>query len=148
MKDTIKQGIIAGVLGSVGDVVVHWTAYFTLGTTTTSHYIAQLVFPFKEPTISRVLVGLAIHFFAGALVGVLLAFIFKYFGSDYAYYKGIGLGAVMWIVHVAVIPNMVGQRPFIFRTELETLIDLISHIAYGVIATVYWLRTSAGKIPR
>lgn len=147
MKDTIRQGILAGLLGSICDFVIHWTAYFTLGTTTTSHYISQLVFPFKEPSITRLLVGLVIHFFAGASMGVLLALIFKYFGSDHPYFKGIGLGAIMWIVHVAVIPNIVGPRPFIFRTELETMVDLTSHLVYGTIATYYWVKTSARKIP-
>lgn len=52
MKDTVKQGILAGLLGTLGDGLVHWTAFFVLGATTTAHYIAQLIYPYKEPTIA------------------------------------------------------------------------------------------------
>jgi hypothetical protein len=142
LKDTIKQGILAGLLGSLGDMVVHWTAFFVLGTSTTAHYIAQLVFPHKEPTITRLLTGVAVHLCAGAFVGIVLIMVFRYFGSDHPYYKGLGLAAVMWIIHIAIIPNIVSPRPYIFRTELESLVDLIAHMAYGTIATMYWLKTT------
>lgn len=148
MKDTVKQGIIAGVLGSVWDDIVHWTSYFVLGTSTTAHYISQLVYPFKDPTIGRLLTGEAIHYFAGAFVGVVLIMIFRYFGTDNPYYKGLGLGALMWIVHVAIIPNMVSPRPYLLRSELESLVDFLAHMAYGLVATYYWVKTSAGKILR
>lgn len=146
MKDTVRQGTIAGLLGSTGDAMVHWTAYFVLGTGTTAHYISQLVYPFKDPSIARLFTGLVIHFFAGAFVGVLLAMVFKYFGSDHPYYKGLGMSALLWIVHVAIIPNMVSPRP-IYRYESEALIDFIAHMVFGTIATTYWIKTSAGKIP-
>lgn len=140
MSDTIRQGVIAGILGTVGDAAIHWTAFIILGTTTTSHYISQLVFPMKDPTAIRLLVAEVVHFGAGAFVGVLLAMVYKFFRSDYPFYKGIGLGVIMWIVHVGIIPNLVAPRPYLFRTELETLIDLISHIVYGTIATIYWVK--------
>ncbi len=137
LRDTIRDGIIAGLLGSVGDVLIHAPAYLILGTTMTAHYISQLIFPFKEVNLIRWALGFATHFFVGALAGIALSFIFKYFGRDYAYYKGVGLGIVFWIVHVIVIPNMVEPRPFIFRTELEAVVDLAAHVSYGVAATFY-----------
>ncbi len=68
--------------------------------------------------------------------------IFRYFGSDYPYYKGLGVAAVLWVIHIAIIPNIVFPRPYIFRNELESLVDLIAHIAYGLIATIYGLKTT------
>lgn len=141
MNDTIRNGIIAGLLGSIGDAVVHWGCYFTLGTSTTSHYIAQLIFPFKEGTLIRLMFGFITHLSAGALVGVALALIFKYFGSDYPYYKGLGVAITLWIVHVAVIPNIVAPRPYLHRTELEALVDFVAHISYGIFSTFYLVRS-------
>lgn len=57
----------------------------------------------------------------------MLALILKYFGKDHAFYKGIGLGILLWIIHVAVIPNIVGPRLFLFRTEAESVVDLVAH---------------------
>ena len=141
MKDTIRNGIIAGLLGSLGDDAIHLPAYFLLGTSTTAHYISQLIFPFKEVTLVRWGFGDATHWFTGALIGIILALIIKYSGSDYAYYKGIAVVITSWIVHVLLIPNMVQPRPYLFRSELEALVDLIAHVAYGILATFYLVRT-------
>lgn len=51
--------------------------------------------------------------------------------------KGIGFAAVMWIVHVIVIPIMVAPRPFIFRTFNETIVDIVNHIVWGGIAALF-----------
>ena len=147
MRDTIKDGIYAGLIGSLGDAAIHAPAYAIIGTTMTAHYISQLIFPFKEVTTVRWLIGFVPHFFAGAIVGVVLTFIFKYFGEDYAYYKGIGLGVALWILHVAIIPNIVSPRPFIFRTETEAVVDLLAHITFGILATLYLTRLSGAKEP-
>ncbi len=143
MKDTIKQGITAGLLGTVGDTIIHWVAFIILGTTTTAHYILQLVYPFKNPTIARIFIGESIHYFAGAFVGIVLVIIYNHFGFDYPYYKSVGLSTLMWIIHIAIIPNIVSPRPYLLRTETETLVDLIAHLAYGIIAALYLLRTTA-----
>lgn len=140
MKDIIRNGMIAGLMGSLGDDIVHISAYFLLGTSTTAHYISQLIFPFKEVTPLRWAFGDATHWFAGALMGIAVAFIFKYFGSDYAYIKGIGFGIAMWIVHVIVIPNLVQPRPYLFRSEMEAFVDFAAHLAYGVLTTLFLLR--------
>lgn len=142
MDDTIRRGIIAGLLGSIGDEIIHIPAYFLLGTTTTAHYISQLIFPFQDVNLIRFMFGFVTHFFAGALIGVAFAIIMKKFGDDYAYYKGIGVAITLWIVHVVVIPNIVFPRPFLHRNEVETIVDLIGHLLYGIFATTYLVRRS------
>lgn len=143
MQDTVKQGAVAGLLGTLGDAIVHWFAFFILGTSTTAHYIAQLVYPHKAATVTRLLTGMVVHYMAGAFVGIVLVMIFRRLGSDYPYYKGLGFATVMWIVHIAIIPNLVSPRPYLFRSELETLVDFIAHAAYGIVATKYLLNKTA-----
>ncbi len=147
MHDSVKAGIFAGLLGTAADVLIHWSAFFAIGATTTAHYIYQLIFPFQDPTTFRLAIGVFTHFAAGSVVGVLLALIFKYFGKDYAFYKGIGLGIFFWVVHVAVIPNIVGARPFLFRTEVEAVVDLVAHISYGIVATLYLKGVQLKTVP-
>lgn len=143
MNDTIKTGIIAGLLGTLGDALVHYPCYFLFHATTTGHYISQLIFPSQSVTIARWLVGEVTHFSAGAVVGVLISFIYKISGSDYPYYKGVGTGIALWITHIAVIPNLIRPRPIVYRTVTETIVDLVSHIAYGVIVAAYLTRTNS-----
>ncbi|KJS21605.1 MAG: hypothetical protein VR72_09715 [Clostridiaceae bacterium BRH_c20a] len=144
--DTINDGIIAGLVGSLGDALIHAPAYLILGTSMTAHYISQLIFPFEEVTIIRFLIGFFTHFLAGAIVGITLALVFKFLGKDYPYLKGIGLGILLWVVHVVIIPNIVDPRPYLLRTPLESIVDLIAHTSYGIFATTYLLRVYPKKL--
>lgn len=140
-SDSIKTGVIAGLLGTLGDALIHIIGFLLIRTSMTAHYISQLMFPHKEITLIRFIFGFSIHFFAGATVGVLLYFLFKITGKDYALLKGLGFGIIFWIVHVLVIPNLVEPRPFLFRTEIEALVDFVAHLAYGAIASIYLIKT-------
>ena len=137
---SFKSGFIAGILGTIGDFTIHTLSYFLIGTSMTAHYISQLIFPNKEVTMIRFLFGLFTHFWAGALVGVVLYGIYIISGKENAYLKGISFGIGLWILHVIVIPNMVEPRPFVFRTEIEAFVDLLAHIIYGLVAAFYLLR--------
>ncbi|MGI6227659.1 MAG: hypothetical protein ACOYJ1_15570 [Peptococcales bacterium] len=138
--DTIKDGVLAGLLGSIGDSLIHISAFFILGTSMTAHYIAKLIFPFEKITTIRFCIGVFTHFLAGAIVGIALALVFRFLGKDYPFLKGIGLSLLLWIVHVLVIPNIVEPRPYLFRTSLECIVDLVAHTSYGIFATAYLLR--------
>lgn len=145
MNDTIQKGVIAGLIGSVGDAAIHWPAYYIIGTSPTAFYISELIFPFKDLTLTRILIGLLVHIIAGAIVGVGLTLIILQFGIDYPYYKGIGTGILLWIIHIIVIPNLVTPRPYLFRTTSETIVDLVAHITYGSLATFFLVRTFKNK---
>jgi phage shock protein PspC (stress-responsive transcriptional regulator) len=47
------------------------------------------MFPHKDVTAIRFIFGFATHFFAGATVGILLFFVLKITGKDYALLKSI-----------------------------------------------------------
>lgn len=128
------------MLGSLGDGLVHISAHYLLGTSTTAQYISQLIFPFKELTVFRFVVGFIAHLFTGGILGIGLMIIYNYFRSDYPYFKGVGLGIASWLLHVIVIPNMVAPRPFLFRNETEVVVDFIAHMVFSVIAVTYLVR--------
>jgi hypothetical protein len=135
LSDPIIRGIKAGFWATIGDVVLHSLGFFIFKTTTTAQYISQLIFPLKEVTLIRYLYGELVHFGAGSLAGVVLALVLQKYGHEHPYYKGMGLGVLYWIVHIAVIPNIVNSpRPIVYRSELECLVDLLAHLSYGIIS--------------
>ena len=140
--DAVTRGGIAGLLGSAADTALHLLGLLLLRTSTTAHYIAQLIFPSQPVTPVRYAYGMFTHFLAGLLVGVLFALLLERFGYGQAYWKGLGYGGAFWLVHVAVIPNLVSPRPYLYRTELEALVDLLAHLAFGALAAWYLLRTA------
>jgi hypothetical protein len=135
--DSIRSGAIAGLLGTFGDFVVHSFFYLVLGTSMSAHYISELIFPNKDVSAVRFLFGLFTHFCFGAFVGILLYLMIRLTGKDDLLLKSIGLGISFWIIHVILIPNLVDPRPYLFRTELEALVDLIAHTCYGLTAAAY-----------
>lgn len=113
MKDTFVRGALAGTVGTLADNLIHWSAYFLFKTSPTAFYISALIFPFKKPSGVHLAFGMFAHLMSGGILGLFLALIFKCFGKDHPYFKGLSLGIVMWIVHVAIIPNLVKPRPYI-----------------------------------
>ncbi len=122
-------------MGTLGDEVVHWIAVWLKFTqSTTGHYLSQLIFPHQHVTLPKLLMGEFTHILAGGTLGIVVFFILEISGYDYLVIKGGGFGVIMWIVHVAIIPNLIAPRPYIFRTFNEAIIDLVSHLVWGVIA--------------
>jgi len=147
-KDPFLYGFIAGLLGTLADEVVHWTAvYAGFARTTTGHYISQLIFPHQEVVLSKLLLGEFTHNIAGGIIGIFLAFIYYLFGYRFALFKGVGLGIALWIVHVAIIPNLVSPRPYLFRSFDESLVDMVAHFMWGLVAAYFLLKTTAVLTP-
>jgi len=140
IKDPVILGFMGGLLGTLGDWVFHFSSFWLkIAGSTTGHYISQLIFPNQNITLSKLLLAEFTHFLAGATLGTVLALLLILSGYDYARLKGIGLGLVLWIVHVIAIPNIVAPRPFLFRTFNEAVVDLTSHVIWGLITASYIL---------
>lgn len=141
MDDLVVKGMWAGIIGALGDAIIHKLSYFIFHTSTTAQYIASLIFHKAKFTDLEYIVGFLVHSTAGAVVGIFLALIFKYFGEKYAYIKGIGLGVFMWIVHIVIIPNIItAPQAYIIRTAPETLVDLFAHLTFGMLTTTVLLK--------
>jgi len=135
LKDPLLLSFTGGVLGTLVDEVIHWLAvWLKLAQTTTGHYLSQLIFPHQHVTLPKLLMGEFTHILAGGTLGIVVFLILELSGYDYLLIKGGGFGAIMWIFHVAIIPNLIAPRPFIFRTFNEAVIDLATHMVWGIIA--------------
>lgn len=149
LSDPVMVSFLGGALGTLADEVVHWSAFWLkIAKTTTGHYISQLIFPFQKVTFPKLLMGELTHILAGATLGIAIIIILKVSGYDFSIIKGVGFGAVMWIVHVIVIPNLVAPRPYIFRPFNDAIVDMISHIVWGGITSwfiVHNLRKQSKK---
>lgn len=141
-KDPLVYGFIAGLLGTLCDEVIHWGAvYLGIAGSTTGHYLSQLMFPHLEVTLPRLLLGEFTHLLAGGIFGITIVIIFYLTGCRYALLKGLGAGAASWIFHVAIIPNLVIPRPYIYRTFNEALVDFVAHLVWGLITALFLLKT-------
>lgn len=139
IKDPIILGFTSGLFGTLGDQMIHYSSlWLKIVQSTTGHYISQLIFPYQKVTLPILLIGEFTHFLAGGILGIAIVLILKLSGYDFAIWKGLGLGTVLWIVHVLVIPNLVAPRPFLYRTFNEVIIDFVSHIVWSYL-TVWFV---------
>lgn len=139
-KDIIYTGFIAGTLATIGNSLVYAIASFALGVSTSTEVIARLIFPDQKLTLVKFFFSYGVHFVAGSLLGILLVLIFRRFGSDHPFLKGFTLGFVFWIVHILIIPNLVAPTIDVYRTEIEVAVDLVTHLIYGLIATIFLIK--------
>ncbi len=100
MRDTITIGAIAGIIGTIG---MHITNMFlkSLGLVkiTTLQIASSLFLDWdKTNTTYGIIVGYINHFFIGSIVGVTIAFVFKYTGKDYFLIKGLGITGIFYLV--------------------------------------------------
>lgn len=141
-KDPLIYGFVAGLLGTLWANVVHWAAvYLGVARSTTGHYLSQLMFPHQEVILSKLLLGEFIHLMAGGIFGVLILLLYFLTGYPFAVLKGLGVGVATWILHVAIIPNLVIPRIYVYRTFNEALVDLAAHLVWGGIAAWFLVVT-------
>lgn len=146
MQDTIKRGAIAGFAGTWADFFIHIGSMFLIGTTTTAHYISRLIFPDGEMNRTRFFIAEMAHFMAGSAAGVLYSLMVRSFGEDNFVTKSLGLGALLWVVHILVIPNAVRERrPNIWRNEKEAIVDLASLLGWGITTAVVFNRLDSKR---
>lgn len=105
LRDTMTIGTIGGL---VGTLAMHITNYvlmsFGLVKITTLQIASALFMDWEQVnTTYGVIVGAINHFFIGAIAGVIIAIVLKYFGKDYYLLKGLGVLGVMYLFAMGFI---------------------------------------------
>ena len=110
--DIILRGGLAGLIGFTVCSVINLALYkLGLLPSTDFHYNAILLHSAGTPLTSLTWAsGIIMGYVSGALLGVLIAYLFNRTGDDYSWLKGLGVGIAFWPVHVAIIPNLLASR--------------------------------------
>lgn len=134
--DTILRGSIAGSVALIIALSVSWILYmFGVLPSTGSHYSAMFITSPGTPlTTLPLLLGSLTNLVTGALVGVVIAFLFKRTGNDYWWLKSVGLGVVLWPVHVTFIPALIAPRLYTLLPPIMVFASLLLSALYGIVA--------------
>ncbi|MHB1419102.1 MAG: hypothetical protein ACYCX4_05855 [Bacillota bacterium] len=140
VNDPLVYAFLSGAVATLITVVIYISAIL-LGVVkyTGGHYLASLVFPDVEIDFPKLVMGELVHTLAGGTLGLLLLATFIT-GVKFALLKGIGLGAVLWIIHVLVVPHFAAPRINLFRTFEEATVDLAAHTAWGFFTALLILK--------
>lgn len=72
-------------------------------------------------------------FIAGAFMGFIITFIFERTNYHYLWIKGLGIGAVLWIVHVCALPKLWEPKLLTLMTQSTVYISFFTHVGWGLV---------------
>lgn len=135
LKDRILAGTIAGMAATlVKDApnlilfklnIVKYT-YFQLAA-------SSLLLPQDVNCTSGLIVGIAVDLITGGSIGIITIMVFKFFGRDYWWYKGLMVGNLVWLWGLGELINFGAARIIPFQ-PLFRIISLLEHQAFGLAA--------------
>jgi hypothetical protein len=144
MKDTITIGTIAGVISTifvslfVGVVRLLGFKFITIWDTASQIILSKGLLH----TPIGYLVGFIAHFTLGAVFGVILAYTLRFTGKDFYILKGIGLGAVFWLVSIGFFMHLMQIEIEGRHSPLSNLAAIIEFNIMGI-CTAYIIKKYA-----
>ncbi|WP_027365060.1 hypothetical protein [Desulfotruncus alcoholivorax] len=133
--DIVLRGGIAGSIGVAAYGGTNWLLYhFGLLPYTGIHYNAVFLNPPGTPINTLTMtIGVLASFVTGSFVGVIISFLLQRTGNDYAWLKGMGVGVVLWPVHVAIIPNSMVPRVYSVLPPVMVLACFFFEALFGLV---------------
>lgn len=149
--DTFTRGAISGFIASTIYGVISWLLHaMAILPSSPFHYNAAFIAPPGAVLTTLLLVLGAFTFLvAGSVSGVVLAYLLRWTGLDFAWLKGAGLGAILWPVHTTFLPAI---NPAVLTTlpvemVVSTLIfSVLWGLATGLIYKMLALQTEAQQL--
>lgn len=132
IKDTIVAGVLAGWIGNVVKETLTWLFHF-MGWVryTFVHISAGFYYSIDNLNAPLSLVtGAITDWTIAGTFGTFLLLLLRYTGIDYAIFKGIGFGALVYIITFGIGMAMDITRASLL-TPLPDFLLLMSHLAIG-----------------
>ena len=132
IKDTIVAGVLAGWSGNVVKETFTWSFHY-IGWVryTFVHIAAGFYYSIENLNAPLSLVtGAITDWTIAGTFGTILLLLLRYTGIDYAIFKGIGLGALVYIITFGIGMAMDISRASLL-TPLPDFLLLMSHLAIG-----------------
>ncbi|MFZ7102230.1 MAG: hypothetical protein ACOWWO_06130 [Peptococcaceae bacterium] len=132
IRDTVMLGALAGLLGNIPKTIIAWIFhYLGLLRYTFIHIAAGYYVPieFIDNPVS-LLIGFISDYTIAAFFGVIMYLMLQKFGTDYAIVKGLGFGAVLYLIFYGAFMALDITRATLL-TPLPNLLLFFPHIIYG-----------------
>jgi len=136
--DIILRGGIAGVVGYATCSAVSLILYLLHLLPYTGVHYNIIFFHATETPLTTLTwaTGIIAGFVTGAFVGVVIAYLIDRTGYDYSWLKGLGVGIVLWPVHVAIIPNLFAHRLYSVLPPIMVFACFFFEAIYGIVTGI------------
>lgn len=137
MRDTITIGTIAGFIATivmsvfVGIVRLLGYHFITTWETAANTILNKDIIH----TPIGYLVGFVAHFTLGSFFGVVVAYTLRITGKDYYLLKGIGVGAVVWLISIGFFMHLLHIQIQGRESPMSNLMAILEFIIQGSITS-------------
>ncbi|NLZ94175.1 MAG: hypothetical protein GX922_09250 [Firmicutes bacterium] len=134
-KDLFLAGFIAGWAGNIAKELLSWSFYLLGWVKYTCTHIAAGVYYNLESIDAplALLIGAFTDWTLAGTFGVVLALLLRYFGSDYAIFKGTALGALWYTLAFGAGMTLKITRVSLTSPLPDSLL-LLSHLIIGAVS--------------
>jgi hypothetical protein len=138
MRDTITMGTIAGLISAtilslfLGIVRLLGFKFITISETAASVILNRDLI--HAPI--GYLVGYLVHFTLGAVFGIVVGYTLRITGKDFYLLKGIGIGAVVWLVSIGFFMRLLHIELQGRSSPLSNLMAILEFNIMGIITAV------------
>lgn len=138
MRDTITIGTIAGLISTTVLTIFVWVVRVLGYKFITTWDTAANVLVDKSLIHTPIgqLIGFVAHFTLGAFFGVMVAYTLRFTGKDYYLLKGIGLGALVWLVSIGFFMHLLKIEIQGRSDPLSNLIVIPEFIIQGSVTSI------------
>ncbi len=137
-QDGAVIGAAAGILGAVAKGIIFWFFYLTgIIDYTIEHIFISFILPLKylhDPL--ALLVSFIADYTMAVLLGLLLLKIIRSSGTDYVILKGTIFGLGVYVMLFSSFTSLEITKISI-DTPIHHLLGIITHVAFGIIASLY-----------
>lgn len=138
IRDTITIGSIAGIIATIVFILVNYI-FKLLGYQFTSTWEATADIFLSNNLVHTPLgniIGILGQYVIGASGGIIIAYILKFTGYDYYIIKGLGIGAVYWVLGVGIIGNIINLTPQFADEPVTNFLIILDLVIYGIISSL------------
>ncbi len=138
MRDTYTIGVIAGLISSaILSLFVGFARLLGLKFITVSETAASIILNnHLTDTPIGFLVGYVAHFTLGAIFGIIVAYSLRLTGKDFYLLKGIGIGAMAWLVSIGFFMRLLHIQLQGRNSPLSNLMAILEFIIMGTVTAI------------
>jgi hypothetical protein len=148
MRDTIAIGSIAGLIATIVMTLFNLLIRLLGFTFITTWETASNIFlnPHLIHTPTGYFIGLLAQFILGAIFGTVVAYTLRLTGKDYYILKGIGVGAVVWLVSIGFFMHLLHIEIQGRNDPLSNIMAILEFNMLGIITPIIIAKYARFKI--
>ena len=134
--DPYFGGVILGFTASIPYLIMDYLYTLILKINSIYHYAAILIVSHTDLPLDY-LIGSSADLVVGSFLGFLIIAVFERTNYRFLRIKCFGLGVILWILHVSIIPKLWEPKLLSLMDRPTIYMALINHVLWGLLFGIF-----------